>query len=210
MFRFTYSAEHLDFLREQYRDLSLAELTHAFNDRFRLARPQSSIRAALRNHGIRSGRTGQFKKNQEPWNLGKKGYMGANATSFKAGNLPHNKKRLWSERIGKDGYIEISVPERNPHTGHPTRYKHKHVWLWECAHGKIPKGHAIIFSDGDKRNFAPDNLVSVTRTELLALNLHSYKNQPEELKPTVMALAKLEAAAGFRTKPGQGRKGATP
>ena len=45
----------------------------------------------------------------------------------------------------------------------------------------------------------------LTRAELLAMNLHDYKNQPEELKPSVLALALLEAKAGTRTRPARGR-----
>lgn len=197
--------EHLAFLREAYATMSLCELAPAFNTRFGTAVTEKQIRSTLRNHRIRSGRTGQFEKGQTSWNLGKKGYMGANTTSFKKGNVPANHQPLWSERVGKDGYLEMSVPERNPYTGFPTRYKHKHVWIWEQAHGPKPKGTAVIFRDGNNRNFNLDNLLLVTRTELLAMNLHDYKNQPEELKDSILALAKVEAKAGFRTRPGRGR-----
>jgi hypothetical protein len=63
----------------------------------------------------------------------------------------------------------------------------------------------VIFKDGNIRNFDLDNLLLVTRAELLTMNLHDYKNQPEELKPSVLALARVEAKAGFRTRPGRGR-----
>ena len=38
----------------------------------------------------------------------------------------------------------------------------------------------------------------VHRSELLCLNLHDYQQQPDEIKSTVFALARLEAKAGFR------------
>lgn len=200
-----YTPGQISFLQEKYQEYSLPILVWAFNQTFGTSLAESRIRSALRNHHIRSGRTGWFRQGGISWNLGKKGYMGANATSFRPGNLPHNHKPLWSERVGKDGYIEMSVPERNPYTGFPTRYKHKHVWLWEQANGRKPKGTAVIFKDGDIRNFEPDNLVLVTRTELLAMNLHGYKDQPAELKPSILALAKVEAKAGIRTRPARGR-----
>lgn len=205
-----YTPEQVRFLRENYRGRSIAELTALHNTRFGENKTQRQIKTFVHNRGIVSGRTGRFSKGLTPWNKGKKGYMGANATSFKKGNLPHNHQPLWSERIGKDGYIEMSVPERNPYTGFPTRYKHKHVWLWEQAHGKKPRGTVVIFRDGNIRNFDPDNLLLVSRAELLAMNLHDYKNQPQELKPSVLALAKLEAAARIRTRPGRGRKKGQP
>jgi hypothetical protein len=200
------------FLRDNYPRYSLRDLTGELNRQFGTVKTASQVKAYTHNHGITSGRSGQFQKGQKAWNLGVKGYMGANRTSFSKGTRPHNKKRLWTERIGKDGYIEISVPERNPHTGHPTRFKHKHVWLWECANGKVPRGHAVIFIDGDKGNFDLSNLMMVTRNELLLMNLHKYWVQPVEVRPALMALIKLEAGAGFRTTgrmPGAGRKKGT-
>ena len=130
--------------------------------------------------------------------------MGANRTSFKKGNTPHNHKPLWSERVSKDGYIEISVPEKS-RSGFCSRFKSKHTWIWEKNNGPTPQGHVVIFKDGNNRNFEPDNLIMVTRAELLVLNSHNYKNQPEEIKPTILALAKLETSASFRTRPGRGR-----
>jgi hypothetical protein len=198
--------EQLAYLREAYVTMSLSELPPAFNAKFGTALTEKQIRSTLRNHRIKSGRTGRFVKGQTSWNLGEKGYMGPNATSFQKGQIPHNHQPLWSERVGKDGYVEMSVPERDPYTGSHTRYKHKHIWLWEQANGPKPKGMAVIFKDGDKSNFDTENLALVTRAELLAMNLHGYKDQPAELKPTVLALAKVEAKAGFRSRPARGRR----
>jgi len=204
--RHHFTPGQIGLLREKYKKYSLPVLVWVFNKTCGLALAESQIRSALRNHRILSGRTGHFGRGATPWNAGKKGYMGANPTSFKKGNLPHNHLPLWSERVGKDGYIEMSVPERNPYTGFPTRYKHKHVWIWEQAHGPRPKGKAVIFKDGNIRNFEPENLLLVSRAELLAMNLHGYKDMPNELKPSVLALAKVEVQAGFRTRPGRGRQ----
>lgn len=204
--RHRFTKEQLDYIRQGYREKTREELVPAFNDRFMTSLSNNQIAAAIKNHKIKSGRSGRFVKGQKSWNEGKAGYMGSNATSFKKGNRPHNHKPLWSERVGKDGYIEMSVPERNPYTGFPTRFKHKHLWIWEQANGLKPKGTAVIFKDGDNRNLAIDNLLLVTRAELLTMNLHGYKDQPDELKPSVLALAKVEAKAGIRTRPGRGRK----
>ena len=151
-------------------------------------------------------RSGRVEKGHKPWNLGKKGYMGANRTSFRKENIPANRRPLWSERITKGGFIEMKVPERNPYTGSPTRYKAKHVYIWEKAYGPAPEGHVVAFKDNDSANCDLDNLILLSRAVLLAINLHGYKDQPEELKPSVLALARLEVKAGIRTRPGRGRK----
>ena len=202
----SFTQEQIDFIREGYKHYTKPELLRLFNERFPdNLKKLNQLCAFISNQKIRSGRTGQFDKGVTPWNKGKRGYMGPNRTSFKDGHEPHNTKWAYYEREGKHGIIEISVPERNPYTGYCRRFRPKHVWIWEQEHGPVPEGHAVMFKDGDNRNFELDNLVLVSRTELLTANLHDYKNQPDDIKPAVLALAKLEAAAGFRTCPGRGR-----
>jgi len=204
-----YTPERIAWLREHYPQMPIADLAAAYNSTFGANHTKEQLHSVCARRGIRSGRTGRFEKGLAPWNTGKKGYMGANTGSFKKGNMPQTKVRLWTERINRDGYVEISIPERNPWTGAPTRFKHKHLWLWEVENGPLPKGHAVIFRDGNNRNFDSDNLMLVSRAELLLLNLHGYKEAPGELKPTILAIAKLEVKAGFRTTgrhPNAGRK----
>jgi len=199
MSKHRWTDDQVAWLREQYMFMDRRQLLVAFNGHFGGQVTQSQLRGAMGNHNIRQhARTGRFAPGFEPWNRGVTGYMGANRTSFRKGHKPRNARYLWHERISKDDYVEIQVPERNPYTGYPTRYKQKHVWIWEQANGKRPKGCAIIFKDGDRRNFDLDNLVLVTRQELLVMNQRGYKSAPDELKPAILALAKMEAKAGIK------------
>jgi hypothetical protein len=77
--------------------------------------------------------------------------------------MPHNYLPVGSERITKDGYAEIKI--RNPRT-----WKAKHIIIWEKAHGKVPKGNAIIFADGNRLNLKLKNLLMVSRAELAVMN----------------------------------------
>lgn len=204
-----YTPEKLAWLKENYPLMSVKELAAAFNAFFEAHHTVDAIKATLGRNGMVCGRSGLFESGNKPWNTGTKGQglTGANTTSFKKGHVPANHKPLWSERVcSKDGYVYISIPEQNPYTGFSTRYKQKHVWLWEQVNGPTPKGSAIIFRDGDIRNFDQANLLCITRKELLVLNSHNYKTAPAELKPSILALARVEAEAGIRTRPGRGRK----
>lgn len=171
-----YNNKELSFLKSGYKKMTIKELTIAYNKKFDHKRTENAIKGVLFRKGFKSGRTGCFKSCQEPWNKGKKGYMSSNKTSFKPGNLPHNHKPLYSEREGKDGYIEISVPEKNPQTGFFSRYKMKHVWIWEKDNGPVPSGYVVSFRDGDKKNIYIDNLTILSRAELLWLNRNGYSN----------------------------------
>lgn len=153
-----YTAEQIEFLRARYPLVCLTDLVSAFNINFNLNLTNGQIKGTLRHNHILSGRTGCFEKNHKSWNIGKKGLTTANQGTFKKGNVPPNRKPLGSERIEKDGYISIKVAEINPYTGFPTRYKLKHVYIWEQVHGKVPPGKAVIFKDSNKFNFDPDNI----------------------------------------------------
>ena len=119
--------------------------------------------------------------------------MGPNRTSFKKGNVPANIKPLGHERIdAKDGYIWIKVAEEDPYTGFPTRYKLKHYHIWEQENGPVPDGFILRFIDGDKTKIELDNLMLVSMAVNLRLNKHGYNDAPDELKPSILAMAKLE------------------
>ncbi len=197
-----FTSEQTGFIAEFYRQHTITALTAALNRQFDTAFSEQQIKSFIGNHRIRSGRTGCFKKGHEPWNAGTKGQglTGPNKGSFRSGTMPRNKRRLWSERLNVDGYIEISVPERNSWTGAATRWKCKHLWIWEAEHGPLPDGHAVAFIDGDRTNITLDNLMLVSRAELLRLNQNGYGEVQEPLKPAVLALTKLEVKMFAKAK----------
>jgi hypothetical protein len=190
--RLAFTGEQIEFLRTNYVRLTLVNLAAAFKDRFGTEKTAGQIKSFIHNHGIKSGRTGCFEKGLKPWNRGVKGCMGANITSFRKGNVPKNRKPLGTERVNRDGYIEVKIPERDPYTGFPTRYKCKHVALWEQRHGPVLDGMCVVFRDGNPLNCVDANLILVSRAELLRLNHHKYREMPDDLKPTVLALVTLE------------------
>lgn len=151
----------------------------------------------------------RFKKGHLPWNNGTKGQkvIKPNSGNFKKGSVPPNRKPLWSERIDtKDGYVVMKVPEENPYTGFKTRYKHKHVWLYEQKHGPVPEGYVVIFKDQDRRNFADDNLVAIKRADLVRLNQMKYRESPDDLKPSILLLSQLKTKVGEIEKMNKPRK----
>lgn len=160
----------------------------------------NNLHALRKRKGWRTGRTGHFVKGQPSHNKGKKGVCapGSEKGWFRAGAVPANRQPMFSERIGKDGYIEMKVPLRNPHTGHSTRFMHKHRYLWEQANGPLPDGMALKCLDGNRANCDPSNWEAIPRAMLPRLNGRfgrGYDAAPAEIKPLIMATAKLEHAA---------------
>jgi hypothetical protein len=189
------AGDQVQWLIDNYPTYSGTQLTEEFNRIFDKEKKKSQIIAFLKNHGIRSGRDSKFGKGHVSWNAGSTGLTSANITSFKKGSVPANIKPLGHERIcTKDGYILIKIPERNPHTGAPTRYKAKHIVLWEAEHGPAPDGYIITFIDGDKLNLI-DNLECISKQENVRRNKMRISSLPDELKPTARLVAKLTVQA---------------
>lgn len=204
-----YSAEEMAWL-EDNRLMVISEYHAAFAERF--GRDDVSLinlHSLRKRKGWKTGRTGQWVKGEEPHNKGKPfPSRGRSAqTQFKKGQQPHNTNYLGHERINaSDGYVYISVAETNPHTGYERRYVLKHLWLWEQANGPVPEGHCLKSRDGDRSNTDPANWQCIPRAILPRLaggnryhRVLAYDDAPDELKPTIMATAKLVHALKVRT-----------
>lgn len=204
-------------LRELYPDVSSAEVARrlgrpletVYRRAYRLGLSKSeaylaSPAACRLRRGDNVGAAHRFKKGGVPANKGKTMPFHPNSAStrFKKGTLPHNTKWAGYERVSKDGYVEISVEETNPHTGFGRRFVLKHKWLWEKANGPVPNGMALKCL-GDRLNTDPSNWELVPRSLLPRLNGkfgRGYDRAPTELKPTILAIAKLEHAVSQAVK----------
>lgn len=205
--RIAYSAAEMAWLEANY---SMVISTYHRDFCAAFAREDVSLvnlHSLRKRKGWSTGRTGCFEKGAEPHNKGVPCAPGTggrhpNAArhQFKKGHQPHNTNYLGHERVSKDGYVEISVDEPNPHTGYERRYVLKHRYLWEKINGPVPKGMALKCL-ADRLNTDPSNWELVPRAMLPRLNggrnkkLVAYDAAPPELKPTILAVAKLEYRA---------------
>lgn len=60
----------------------------------------------------------------------------------------------------------------------------------------MPKGHAVIFGDGNRRNFELDNLILVSRAQLAILNKHNLIQMDAELTRTGVVIADIYKKIG--------------
>lgn len=168
-----------------------------------------ALNGLCKRKGWLTGRTGCFSKGSTPHNKGKAmpDHVKAKvmATTFKPGNEPHNTRFLGHERLSKEGYVEVSVAEVNPHTGYGRRYVLKHRHQWEQINGPVPDDHVLKCLDGDKANTDPSNWEAIPRALLPRLaggrvGIH-YDSAPSELKPAILAVAKLDHAVRQSANP---------
>lgn len=200
-----YTEAELAWLRENCT-LPLADYHQAFRNAFPKTdvTPQKLL-SLRKRYGWKTGRTGRFEPGAVSATKGMKMPFNARsaATRFRKGQIPQNFRGAGHESIDENGYVWIIVDQKNPYTGAATFRTQKHRWLWEQANGPIPEGHVLKCLDGDKANTDPSNWEAVPLGLLPRLNGKSgrnYDHAPAELKPTIMAVAKIEHRVHERRK----------
>jgi hypothetical protein len=193
-----YTPEQIEFIRENIKNMIWKELTMKFNETYGTNLSYKALVATGKRYKIQTGRTGQFPKGLTPWNKGMKGlsFPGMKATQFKKGNKPANWRPLGSERVSKDGYIEVKVADGRLNKN----WKAKHILLWEEQNGPVPPGHVIVFGDGNKRNFDLGNLLLVSRAQLARINQRGLIQDDAELTKTGILIADVYNKIGERKR----------
>lgn len=132
-------------------------------------------------------RRSQFRKGAATWNKGLHYQAGGRSvqTQFKAGRPAMNWLPIGSERIRSDGYHERKLTD----TGVTRRdFVLIHHIVWQESGREIPPGYRLVFKDGNKTNFALDNLELVSRADLMR------RNSVHNLGPDVFAAKQLLGA----------------
>ena len=196
-----YIPAEIRFLSKKVAGRSYAELTELFNRKFGHSFGVSRISGTLRKHGLSNGRDCRFGPGRIPPNKGKKGiiYPGTEKNWFKPGQMPSTYRPVGSERIDVYGYARVKVAD-------PKKWKAKHVVIWEAANGKVPKGHAVIFADRNKQNFSLDNLLLVSRSELVRMNQLGLITADKELTKAERTIAKIKILIAERRRSAKKRR----
>jgi len=187
--RHKWAKEHLSWVRANLH-LTKDEMAKGLHKEFGFTCTKGMVVGVFKNHGIVCGRTGRFEPGNVPFNTGKKGVNGRSTTTFKKGHRPHNWVPVGSER-DNTGIIEIKI-------GEPHQWRSKHVLLWEGSNGPVPPGHVVIFADGDRRNFAAENLMLVSRAELAVMNKKRLVTDNADATKVGKTVAQLVIACGRR------------
>lgn len=192
-----YSDEEINYLREISYGKSNIEIAELFNKEFNLNLNIKAIASTRKRHNITTGRTGYFPKGNIPINKGKKKmWKGGEETQFKKGNKSHNWVPIGSERISKDGYIQIKIQDGK----FQHNWKGKHILIWEEYNGPVPKNHNIVFGDGNNRNFEISNLILVTKAQMLFLNRHDLIKNDAGITKLGITLADIDKKLNERKR----------
>lgn len=161
-----YQSEEINFVRANAPLYSRKDLLCLFNERFEKI-TLNQLLGIMKNHKIVSGRTGRLKKGHS------------------LNQVPIGTEKVWN-REGRS-YIGVKI-------GEPSIWKHKHIHVYEKAHGPLHDKEIVIFLDGNSLNCELDNLMAIDRRINVIMNKKRLPRNSKEETLASIQLAKLIAS----------------
>lgn len=189
-----YTDEMIDYIRSIAPNTHIKDITDMFNAKYCTNQSVGAIGSMMQRYCIKNGLVCTFQKGNIPHNKGvpmtEETRKKVQGTWFQKGNNPLNTRDVGSELLGADGYLVVKVQETGKRC---EKWRQKHILVWEQYHKmKVPKGHVVIFLDGDRTNFDITNLALITRRENMRLNQYGYRFTDAKLTETAINIVKLK------------------
>ena len=197
-----YPAEVREYIHQHYKGTSYVTMAAQLKEVFGRDYTPGQIMGYYKNHKLNSGLTGRFEKGHVPPNKGRKGYSapGAEKGWFQKGNQPWDTVPVGTVVTKGDGYLWKKIADQPGNWRH--NWRQLHLIMWEEAHGPIPKGHLVIFKDGNRQNCVLENMALITQAENAVMNKQGLRYETAEHTETGILIAKVKIAASKRKKKG--------
>lgn len=179
-----YSKEVRDYINQNYCGVGPMEMAERLNEMFGTQYSKSQMKSFYANNKLNSGLDGRFVKGLVPANKGKHTGGGPEETRFDIGHKPYNTLPVGTRVKKSDGYWAVKTAE-------PNVWEQIHRRIWEGHNGKIPPGHVVIFGDGNKDNLDVNNLILVTKKQLVRMNQNGLIRSDIELTKTGIIMADM-------------------
>jgi hypothetical protein len=168
-----YTNEQIEWIKQNYPLYSMEETIKLFNEKFNMNISKSTFRGIIYHYHILCGRTVRFEKGYTP---------------------PPKGHPIGAESITKDGYIIVKLDAPYPHPISKLNpiWVFKQVYVYEQAYGPIPKGHKLIFLDGNRQNCELSNLQLISNDVHLRMNSNKYYNHSKEVTQAGIAIFQTE------------------
>jgi hypothetical protein len=171
---YKWTDKEISYLREIANGKYISEIVELMSKKFNYTFRETQIKSTMIKYKIKNNMKNKVPKGLTPWNKG-----------IQIGNSHiHNLKSIGDEYISSEGFIMMKLDN-------PTRWVHKHRYLYEQTFGEIPKDKVLIFLDGNKQNLNLDNLKCITRKQLIKMNQNKLFFNNAELTEAGSELANL-------------------
>ena len=195
-----YKQEEIEFLKENSEKLSRQALADAFNEKFGTSLSAYMVKAACCRRGFKAASDGRFSKGMVSWCKGMskeefESHMSKESFErMQKGQYGHGRMRDDGYAVGTEvcrkNYIFVKVSDDKT-LPYGKRWKLKHNCIWEQKHGEIPKGHMVIFKDGNPQNCTEDNLLLISRAQNAVMAKNHLHSDVPEFTETGASMAQL-------------------
>jgi len=183
---FVFSKEECQFIYDNYKGISTAELTKELNDKFGTNYQDKQVFSFKKNRKLRSGIDTRFKKGCESWIKGKHiCYPGCEKNWFKKGSKPFNTLPVGTLITRTDGLLQRKIAD-------PDVWMLENRRVWQEAYGPIDDDTFITFLDGNVKNCSLENLCAITRGEHAQLNTLKLRSEDPEITKCSISLVRLK------------------
>lgn len=165
------------FIEEYYPHHSVKDTVRAFNEKFSTDKKRYTMLNYARRHGLVVDEEIVTKSKRYPHRKG--------------GDSEKAEREIGDVRF--DGRYWLVKTESG--------WKPCHRAVWEKHHGKVKKGHAVIFLDGDESNYSIDNLEEVPMSYLGMLELNGLRSKHPILTEAGILWCDLQTAIDNVTPP---------
>lgn len=185
------------FILDNLKGNSYPAMTKLVNEHFGTNYSVNQMHRQYTKHKLHSGLTGRFENGHISWNTGKNiDYSKMSPESlenlqkirFKKGHLPWTVLPIGTERM-KHGFVYVKVAD-------PNIWKRKQIVVWEKYNGPVPKGHCVIFLNGDRNDFSIENLKLISKAEHLRLNEKHWRFEDRDLQEVAVNTIRLRLKIG--------------
>lgn len=187
MSKHKWTDEQLSYLTEIAQDYYNYEIVEILNKKFNLeltigkvifAKKKYDIKGRIR--GVKVGTPSKIKGRPKIMNENQK------RCQFKKGHKIFSIKPVGTEVKNTNGYTIIKV-------ANPDKWIPKSHYIWQKYNGrKVKKGEQIVFLDGDKTNFDPENLILTKIGEIQALTMHHKYTNNADINKALLVMNRLK------------------
>lgn len=194
-----YTPEIVEYVKSIIKGKSRKQIREMTNAHFgrEIFISEMAVKGFCKRFNLVSGLDGRFKRGHSSYLKSKKlspeMYEKLQKTMYKKGNKPLNKKEIGEERIAQ-GRVFIKVSDKYRDGENYKNWRLKNIIVYEQHFGPVPKGHRVIFLDGNPLNNNIDNLACVPDSVVMVMNRCKLKYQDPELTKTGINIAKLKLA----------------
>lgn len=205
--KLVYTDEQIEFIKNMYKGISHEELTRLFNNKYGTKRTVKQIKNVCHVRNFLNNRNIRYTEEEIQW-----------LQDTVPGKRWSEVTTLFNEKFSRKktkNQIMIFCCSKGIHNGIPfgpsdandgsiyikdSRYSLIKVdgrWEsmgrheWQKHFGTLHNGYIVIYADGNCKNFSKDNLLAVTRAELITLNRKNLLFSVPEHTKTGVLIAKL-------------------